>query len=124
MPLAPLSIAPARSAQGKTLRQTGIVLCAGVLLGLGAVIAARLMLDPSPKGPVAVPGDSRVYSGSILFKSEQGTMCRQLTFDNASGQFTDKGKVDCDQAAYRGLDQEAQSPADRVRVISNGFRGR
>ena len=55
---------------------------------------------------------------------QEGRNCRQMLFDNNTGRFTDNGSVDCENAAYRGVDgnQSKQWSSARARVIADGFR--
>ena len=49
------------------------------------------------------------YTGSILYMPDEGRLCRQMLFDNNSGQMRDNGVVDCAAAAYRGSDATPSS---------------
>ena len=57
--------------------------------------------------------------------ADKGKICRQILFDNHTGQFTDNGYVDCERAVYHGAsDPPKRWSAARVRVIGTGFRRR
>lgn len=99
----------------------------GVTLGLGSfgineyvkfkreAAAAAAMIEAA--------NDGDVYTGSILFTPDRGVLCRQLLFDNLTGQVSDNGYVDCIAATYRSADdQPVRWPTARVRVISTGFQ--
>jgi hypothetical protein len=118
-------------------RQIFIVLAIG--MGLGAVafgtdayvtatrqVAAIRMTAATAKAPktVVAANDDEMYTGSILFTPYVGNVCHQLLFDNQNGGFVDNGYVDCEHAAYRGVNETSAKywPVARVRVISDGFR--
>ena len=69
----------------------------------------------------AAKGDD-IYTGSILYMPDTSNVCHQWLFDNQNGQFTDKGSVDCQEAADQSLDGPKNWSAARIRVISTGFR--
>jgi hypothetical protein len=70
------------------------------------------------------PSEEEIYTGSILYVPNEGTICRQLLFDNRTGQLRDNGLVDCEQAYYRGTGESARLwPNARAAVISQSFRG-
>jgi hypothetical protein len=80
-------------------------------------------LAPASK-PASTPSEEEIYTGSILYVPNEGTICRQLLFDNRTGRFRDNGLVDCEQAYYRGTGENARPwPNARAAVISQGFRG-
>jgi hypothetical protein len=57
-------------------------------------------------------------------RAERRYNCRQLLFDNRTGQLRDNGLVDCEQAYYRGTGESARLwPNARAAVISQSFRG-
>jgi hypothetical protein len=108
-------------------RQAFVVVMTGAVLAFGAVAVAEFMMvkqDALGLGAaIAKAGGGEIYTGSILYRPDMGNVCRQVLFDNRTGQFTDNGYVDCERAAYHGLDGPKRWSADRVLVISTGFRG-
>jgi hypothetical protein len=117
---------------GGGVRQIAVVLTIGACLGISAFALegyAAFKRQATVKAAAAAAAavaanDEELYTGSILYMPDRGSLCRQLTFDNQNGQFTDMGAVDCERAAYHNLNEEAKHwSAARVRVISSGFRG-
>jgi hypothetical protein len=114
---------------GNRPSQVGLVLAIGAFLGFAAFgvddyVTAKKAAANAAAAALAA-SDEEIYTGSILYTPDRGNLCRQLLFDNQSGQFTDNGYVDCDRAAYRNPNEEAKHwSAARVRVISTGFRDR
>ena len=73
--------------------------------------------------PAPVPSDAEIYTGSILFVPDDGRVCRRFLFDNRTGQVQDNGVVDCEQAYYRGMGEDAkQWSTARALLISESFR--
>jgi len=70
----------------------------------------------------AASNDDDLYTGSILYMPDTSNVCHQWLFDNQNGQFTDNGTVNCERAAYHGLDGPKSWSAARMKVISTGFR--
>jgi hypothetical protein len=108
-------------------RQVWAIVTIGLGLGAGAFGIGHYVTVTREAAAVAAAlasaDDDEIYTGSILYMPDSGSACRQLLFDNQNGQFTDNGYVDCDRAAYRGVnDSPKQWSAARVRVISSGFR--
>ncbi len=103
------------------------MLAFGALVGLGGLagggfVAAKRQMDADALARGGAFGGGAIYTGSILYWPDQGTLCRQLLFDNRTGRLTENGYVDCDSAAYRGPgDVPKQFSTSRLRVISNGF---
>jgi hypothetical protein len=95
------------------------ILVIGFFRTLQTEIAERTAKSSKPQS------DDEIYSGSILFPSDNGIVCHQLFFDNRTGQFKDNGQVNCEEAYYRGrtLPPVRWSTA-RAQVISEGFRRR
>jgi hypothetical protein len=118
----------ARPQKRDTVRQTLAVIAVGALLGgslfaTGEYITAR-QKAAAAAAAVATARDDEIYTGSILYMPDEGRTCRQLLFNNRSGRFTDKGYVDCVNAAYSSPTEAKQWSVARVRVISNNFRDR
>jgi hypothetical protein len=127
---------------GDGLRQTIVVLAIGASLAVGlfvagnyvvagqyapAAVKAFIRTATQSNGPtvVATANDAEAYTGSILYIPDDGANCRQLSFDNRNGRFTDNGYVDCAEASYQsGIGSPKQWSAARVKVISTGFRDR
>jgi hypothetical protein len=78
---------------------------------------ARLTIPSKPLS------EEDIYTGSILFPSDDETTRHQLLFDNRTGQVKDNGSVDCQKAHYRGMVQSPmQWSSNRAQVISESFR--
>lgn len=109
---------PPRARQSR--RQIFAVLAIAATLALGAIATDGFVMALQRQTVAAAPSDDDIYTGSILLPA--GEVCRQLLFDNQSGRVTDNGNVDCERAAYNGLDGPKQWSAARIRVIATGFR--
>ena len=116
----------ARGAE-RSRQMTMLVGIAG-MLAIGLFVGAEFEFGRLPPGrslaePAATPSDDEIYTGSILYMPEQGSICRQFLFDNRTGRVQDNGLVDCEQAAYRGMSEAAkQWSTARALVISESFR--
>jgi hypothetical protein len=70
-----------------------------VLLSIAAFVAAgalgiRQIGMTAPRTNLGkLLSDDEIYTGSILFPSEDETRCHQLLFDNRTGQFKDNGSA-------------------------------
>jgi hypothetical protein len=111
--------------RSESIRQTLGVIAVGCLIGTslfvtGGYVSKQLRLSPAR---VEANG-SEAYTGSILYTPDEGRTCHQVMFDNHTGRFTDNGSVDCESAAYKGIDgnQAKQWSSARARVIADGFR--
>jgi hypothetical protein len=114
---------PRRARSG--LRQVFGVIAIGLCLGFAAfgIQQYAAFKREANAAAMAAAGDDDVYTGSILYVPSWGNRCRQMLFDNLSGQLADNGYVDCISAAYHSAaDEPKRWPAARVRVISSGFR--
>ena len=105
-------------------QQIFVVLGIGTILGVAAFATDNFVTNSRQPAAAVTQSDDEIYTGSILFTPNRGNLCHQLLFDNITGGFADNGLVDCDQAAYHGLEVPKRWSADRVRVISTGFRSR
>ena len=124
-------------------RSSDSVRQAAIVVGVGMVLTAALFAGGYAVQPQYMPeflktltgagrggtkvataaNGNEVYTGSILYLPIEGSNCRQLTFDNRNGHFTDKGYVDCAQASEQsGISSPKQWSAARAKVISMGFR--
>jgi hypothetical protein len=77
----------------------------------------------SPRAAAVAPSDDEIYTGSILYMPYDGSICRQILFDNHTGRMRDNGNVDCERAAYHSASEKLLS-LSRAQVISSGFRDR
>ena len=94
------------------------------VLALGALATDQYLVaakDQAVGTFEAATGDD-IYTGSIVYMPDTNKVCHQWLFDNRTGQFTDKGAVNCEDA--EGLDGPQRWSSARIRVISTGFRGR
>jgi hypothetical protein len=107
-------------------RQTFIVGAIGAMVAVAALATAKFVEVSGEMAAAALGArGEEVYTGSILYVLDENNICRQLLFDNHSGQFIDNGYVDCALAAYHGaFDPPKTWSSARVRVITDGFRQR
>jgi hypothetical protein len=118
----------ARARGRERSRQMVFVAAIGSLLAIGLFAAGELkgwqFLPWAAAAKAAAPSEDVIYTGSILYVPSEGTICRQLLFDNRTGRMRDNGLVDCEQAYYRGTGETAMQWSNaRAAVISQSFRG-
>ena len=100
---------------------------------LGITLAVGLQIGWTPPGfgpplaaqPHAPGGFADTHTGSILFSSFDGVLCKQLRFDNDSGRVTGGKLVRCDeaQAAADGpVEIPAAGPQIRTQSLRDAFR--
>jgi len=100
------------------------VIALAAVLALGALATNQYLVAAKRQaaGTFEASNDDDIYTGSILYMPDTSNVCHQWLFDNQNGQFTDKGDVNCEHAAYHGPDGPKRWSAARIRVISTGFR--
>jgi hypothetical protein len=112
--------------RSESIRQSFVVVAVGALLGTGLFAIADYFTAQHWVRPAATAARNggEIYTGSVLYMPQEGRNCRQMLFDNQTGRFTDNGSVDCENAAYRGVDGNLpkQWSSARARVIADGFR--
>ena len=111
--------------RSESIRQSFGVVAVGVLLGTSLfAIADYFTVQHWMRPATAARNAGEIYTGSVLYLPQEGRNCHQILFDNNTGRFTDNGSVDCENAAYRGIDgnQSKQWSSARARVIADGFR--
>ena len=119
--------ARARGREGS--RQAVFLAAIASVLAVGLFAAGELKVGQflpwlSLSKPAPAPSEDETYTGSILYLPNEGTVCRQLLFDNRTGRFRDNGLVDCERAYYRSAGDSATVwPNARTTVISQSFRG-
>lgn len=107
-----------------TLGQVVVVVAAGLSIGASAIGIEVYATSRWGNGSGVSLGGPDSYTGAILYRPDTGSLCRQILFNNQSGQSVDKGYVDCEHAAYPNpVDGAEPTVASRARVIANGFRG-
>ena len=114
-----------KKSRSESIRQTLGVVAVGALLGTSLFAIADYFTEQHWVRPApAARNAGEIYTGSVLYMPPEGRNCRQMLFDNNTGRFTDNGSVDCESAAYRGVDgnQPKQWSSARARVIADGFR--
>jgi hypothetical protein len=114
-----------KKSRSGSIRQGLGVVAVGVLLGTGLfAIADYFTAQHWVRPATAARNAAEIYTGSVLYMPQEGRNCRQMLFDNQTGRFTDNGSVDCENAAYRGVDGNVpkQWSSARARVIADGFR--
>ena len=100
---------------------------------LGITLAVGLHAGWTPPGfgpPVAAPhyapgSFADTHTGSVLFSSFDGVLCKQLNFDNDTGRLTGGKLVRCDeaQAAAQGpAEVPASGPQVRTQSLRDAFR--
>jgi hypothetical protein len=115
-----------KKSRSESIRQTLGVVAVGAVLGTSLfAIADYFTVQHWVRPATAVRNAGEIYTGSVLYMPAEGRNCRQMLFDNNTGRFTDNGSVDCENAAYRGVDGNLtkQWSSARTRVIADGFRG-
>ena len=114
-----------KKSRSESIRQTLGVVAVGAVLGTSLfAIADYFTVQHWVRPATAVRNAGEIYTGSVLYMPAEGRNCRQMLFDNNTGRFTDNGSVDCENAAYRGVDGNLakQWSSARARVIADGFR--
>jgi hypothetical protein len=114
-----------KKSRSESIRQTLGVVAVGASLGTGLfAIADYFTVQHWVRPAVAARNAGEIYTGSVLYMPQEGRNCHQMLFDNNTGRFTDNGSVDCENAAYRGVDGNLtkQWSSSRTRVIADGFR--
>ncbi len=119
----------ARSGHGRgradnRVRQVSIVVIGiASVLGLGALATDQYltMAQHQFPGTFETAKGNAIYTGSILYVPDTGSVCHQWLFDNRNGQLNDKGDINCND-----VDEDINGPKNwstaRMRVISDGFR--
>ena len=115
-----------KKSRSQSIRQSFGVVAVGAVLGTGLFAIADYFTVQhwvKPAAPAA-RNAGEMYTGSVLYMPQEGRNCHQMLFDNNTGRFTDNGAVDCENAAYRGVDGNLpkQWSSARARVIADGFR--
>lgn len=112
--------------RSESIRQSLCVVTVGCLFGTGLFAIADYFTAQHWVKPAATAARNagEIYTGSVLYMPQEGRNCHQMLFDNQTGRFTDNGSVDCENAAYRGVDGNLpkQWSSARARVIADGFR--
>jgi len=114
-----------KKSRSESIRQTLGVVAVGAVLGTSLfAIADYFTVQHWVRPATAVRNAGEIYTGSVLYMPAEGRNCRQMLFDNQTGRFTDNGSVDCENAAYRGVNGNLsmQWSSARARVIADGFR--
>jgi hypothetical protein len=114
-----------KKSRSESIRQSFGVVAVGAVLGTGLFAIADYFTEQHWVRPATAARDAGdTYTGSVLYMPQEGRNCRQMLFDNNTGRFTDNGAVDCESAAYRGVDGNVpkQWSSARARVIADGFR--
>jgi len=115
-----------KKSHSESIRQTLGVVAVGAVLGTGLFAIADYFTVQHWVRPAttAARNAAEIYTGSVLYMPQEGRNCHQMLFDNNTGRFTDNGAVDCENAAYRGIDGSLskQWSSSRTRVIADGFR--
>jgi hypothetical protein len=100
-----------------------VLLAIAAFLAAGALGIRQIEMTAPRTNPGKLLSDDEIYTGSILFPSEDETRCHQLLFDNRTGQFKDNGSVDCQKAYYRSTTRSPmQWSSMRAQIISESFR--
>jgi hypothetical protein len=114
-----------KKSRSESICQSLGVIAVGALLGTSLfAIADYFTVQHWVRPAKAVRNAVEIYTGSVLYMPQEGRNCHQMLFNNNTGRFTDNGSVDCENAAYRGVDgnQSKQWSSARARVIADGFR--
>ena len=116
-----------KKSRSESIRQTLGVVAVGAVLGTSLfAIADYFTVQHWVRPATAARNAGEIYTGSVLYMPQEGRNCHQMLFDNNTGRFTDNGSVDCENAAYRGVNGNLsmQWSSARARVIADGVRQR
>ncbi len=87
-----------------------------VVMSVFLTVGVNRGLAPPGFGPDAVPvpptGFAKTRTGSVLFSSFDGVICKQLQFDNDTGRMTGGKLVRCDEAEAAIRAQVDVAPVD------------
>ena len=114
-----------KKSRSESVRQSLGVVAVGVVFGTSLfAIADYSTVQHWVRPATAARNAGEIYTGSVLYLPQEGRNCHQMLFDNQTGRFTDNGSVDCENAAYRGVNGNLsmQWSSARARVIADGFR--
>jgi hypothetical protein len=119
----------AQSLSRERARNARLAFAGFALLGITLAVGLRTGWTPPGFGPPVAPhyapgSFADTHTGSILFSSFDGVLCKQLRFDNDSGRVTDGKLVRCDeaQAAVRAPgDVPASGPQIRTQSLRDAF---
>src|SRR5580658_1310018 len=110
-----------KKSRSESIRQTLGVVAVGAVLGTGLfAIADYFTVQHWVRPATAARNAGEIYTGSVLYMPQEGRNCQEKLFHNQTVRFTDNGSVDCENAAYRGVDGNLskQWSSDRARVIA------
>jgi hypothetical protein len=97
---------------------------------LGITLAVGLQTGWTPPGfgpPLAAPhyapgSFADTHTGSVLFSSFDGVLCKQLRFDNDTGRLTGGKLVRCDEA-QAATERPPELPAAGPQIRTQSIRG-
>jgi hypothetical protein len=121
----------AQSASRERTRNGRLALVGFALLGITLAVGLQTGWTPSGFGPPLAtahqaPGSfADTHTGSIMFSSFDGVLCKQMRFDNDSGRVTGGKLVRCDEteAAVAGpAEVPASGPQIRTQSLRDAFR--
>jgi hypothetical protein len=93
-----------------------------VVCALAAAVASQASM--SRTSPTRASGETNLSTGSMLFVSPSGDLCRERTIDNSTWQIRNKGWVDCDDALAKAAGLERRTSGSRLDIIRESFRGK
>jgi hypothetical protein len=101
-----------------------VVVAIASVLGLGAFATDQYLTiaKRQSEGTFETASGNAIYTGSMLYVPDTGNVCHQWQFDNRSGQMSDKGTINCEDAAGQELNGAKNWSTARIRVIRDGFR--
>jgi len=104
----------------ENIRQTAALVGFAVFLALGLVASGKYFIARQLAfATLLETNDDEIYTGTILYVPDEGTICHQVLFDNRNGRMSDNGNVDCERAA-----NSKNWSSERLQTISSGFRAR
>jgi hypothetical protein len=115
-----------RSVKGRprrfeNIRQIAVLVSFAAPVALGLIASGKYIIARQLAAATALePSDDEIYTGSILYVPDEGTICHQVLFDNRNGRMSDNGDVDCERAA----NSKNWSSSERLETIRFGFRAR
>ena len=100
------------------------------MLAVAITFGVRTTLAPAPikitSMKVPTDGASRKFAenhmGRLFFDAVEGAICREMQFNNDTGQFSNEKTMRCDDAQWRQEDV-ANAPQTDARARASSIRG-
>jgi hypothetical protein len=91
-----------------------------------AVIASWVQASVNTAARSRAASEGGLSTGSMLFVSPTGNLCRQSTIDNSTWRIRNNGLVDCEEALAKSANAgvDGRTPGSRLELIRQGFAGK